>query len=176
LVEIKREAKQIRHYSVNFISNITFMAKLTPEIVEVLRKTASKIEKSQSYQWGHMGLCNCGFLAQEVTQLSKAEIHTRAMVGHGDWSEQLNDYCPTSGLPMDGLIAELISFGFDSDDLKHLERLSDGNILRMLPIDQRDLKHNLKSDVVKYIRTWATMLEDELLSMIKIEELEEEMV
>jgi hypothetical protein len=148
------------------------MAKLKPELVEVLRKTALKIEKSQSYQWGHMGLCNCGFLAQEVTQLTKTEIHTRAMCGHGDWSEQLNEYCPTSGLPMDGLIDELISFGFDADDLKHLERLSDGQVLQMLPVHQRDLKYNLKNDVVKYLILWATLLEDELLSHINIELLE----
>ena len=148
------------------------MAKLKPEIVDVLRKTALKTEKSQGYQWGHMGLCNCGFLAQEVTQLTKTEIHTRAMCGHGDWSEQLNDYCPTSGLPMDGLINELISFGFDADDLKHLERLSDGRVLQMLPIHQRDLKHNYKSDVVIYLRTWAMLQEDELLNNISIEQLE----
>jgi hypothetical protein len=144
------------------------MAKASIEIANVLRTTARKIASSESYQWGHMGLCNCGFLAQQVTQLTKAEIHTRAMQRHGDWTEQLNDYCPTSGLPMDDLIAELLSFGFDADDLKHLEKLSDGNVLRQLPIEERDLKYNSKRDVVKYLTTWATLIEDQLLTKIKL--------
>jgi hypothetical protein len=144
------------------------MARPNIEIIEALRNTASKIEVSKTYQWGHMGLCNCGFLVQEVTRLAKDQIHRRAMQGHGDWTEQLNDYCPTSGLQMDDLISELIAFGFDSDDLKHLEKLSDGQILRTLPLSERNLVHNQKSDVVKYLRAWANLLEDILLSSITL--------
>jgi hypothetical protein len=142
------------------------MAQPSIEIIEVLRTTASKIEASQTYQWGHMGLCNCGFLAQEITSLSKEQIHTRAMQGHGDWTEQLNDYCPTSGLQMDDLISELIAFGFDADDLKHLEKLSDSRILSKIPLHERDLKHNRKADVAKYLRVWANSLEEILLDSI----------
>lgn len=144
------------------------MAQVRPEIVEILRTTANKIESSSNYQWGHMGLCNCGFLAQQITSLTKEQIHTRAMQRHGDWNEQLNDYCPTSGLPMDDLISELISFGFDSDDLKHLEKLSDRRVLRMMPFEERNLKHNLKKDVVKYIRIWASILENQLIENIHL--------
>lgn len=147
------------------------MARASIEVIGVLRNTAKRLQQSNHYQWGHMGLCNCGFLAQEVTKLSKAEIHTRAMQSSGDWNEQLNDYCPTSGLPMDNLITELLSFGFDSSDLKHLERLSDGKILHQLPIEQRDLKHNLKKDVIKYISTWANLLEEELIEQVSIADL-----
>ncbi len=142
------------------------MAQSSIEIIQVLRSTAAKIEASQTYQWGHMGLCNCGFLAQEVTRLSKEQIHTKAMQGHGDWTEQLNDYCPTSGLQMDDLISELIAFGFDADDLKHLEKLSDSRILRKIPLPERDLKHNQKADVIKYLRMWANSLEEILLDSI----------
>lgn len=139
------------------------MAKVSLELVNVIRKAARKIANHKDYQWGHMGACNCGFLAQEVTRLTKAEIHQRAMTGHGDWTEQLNDYCPTSGLPMDGLIDELFRFGFDADDLKHLERLSDGRVLRTLPLESRNLKHNVNSDVVRYMNAWANLLEEELM-------------
>jgi hypothetical protein len=147
------------------------MAKASIEVISVLRSTAKKLQQSSNYQWGHMGLCNCGFLAQEVTKLTKAEIHTHAMQSSGDWNEQLNDYCPTSGLPMDGLITELLSFGFDSSDLKHLERLSDRQILQQLPIDRRDLKYNLKADVIKYLVAWASLLEEELLEQVSIADL-----
>jgi hypothetical protein len=67
------------------------MAKASLELIEALRKTANKLTNSNNYQWGHMGACNCGFLAQEVTQFRKEEIHARAMQRYGDWSEQLND-------------------------------------------------------------------------------------
>ena len=145
------------------------MAKPSLEIVEALRKAAKKIEESDNYQWGHMGACNCGFLAQEVTKLTKAEIHRRAMERHGDWTEHLNDYCPVNGLPFDAIISELIAFGFDSSDLKHLEKLSDPGILRTFSFAERNLQHNVKQDVVNYLKAWIKLLEDELVANIKIE-------
>ena len=144
------------------------MAKASVEIIDILRNTARSIAASADYQWGHMGACNCGFLAQQVTQLKKAEIHSRAMQGVGDWNEQLNDYCPTSGLPMDDLIHALLETGFDIDDLKHLERLSSLEILHTLPIDDRNLKHNLKSDVVKYLNAWISLMEGEILAKLEL--------
>jgi hypothetical protein len=93
------------------------------------------------------------------------------MEGYGDWNEQLNDYCPTSGLPMDNLISEMIAFGFDTDDLKNLERLDDKRILQRLSFEERNLHYNLKNDVVKYLRTWAAMMEEDLISKIKLDDL-----
>ncbi|MBL7843254.1 MAG: hypothetical protein KF846_04055 [Cyclobacteriaceae bacterium] len=149
------------------------MAKASLSLIDAIRKTAKTLEQSKEYQWGHMGSCNCGFLAQQVTQLRKDEIHRRAMERYGDWSEQLNDYCPTSGLPLDDVISEMIAFGFDAQDLKHLEKLSDPAILRSFPLGQRDLKHNLKKDVVAYMLAWANLLEQELLNKIELPVLQE---
>jgi len=147
------------------------MANIRFELIQALRTTALKIANSNSYQWGHMGLCNCGFLAQEITSFPKEEINKRAMQRPGDWSEQLNDYCPTSGLPMDNLIDELVAFGFSLNELRHLERLSDPAILKALPHEKRYLRHNIKEDVVIYLNTWATLLEESLLATISIKEL-----
>jgi len=147
------------------------MAKISFDLIQALRKTAHKIAQSNTYQWGHMGLCNCGFLAQEITSLSKEDIHRRAMQRHGDWSEQLNDYCPTSGLPMDDLIDELVNFGFTLGELRHLERLSDPTVLQSLPLDKRYLTHNVKEDVVVYFNAWARLLEESLLNEISLKEL-----
>lgn len=147
------------------------MAKKSIEIINLLRTTASAIESSQDYQWGHMGACNCGHLAQQITKLSKAEIHQKAMQSHGDWTEQLNDYCPTSGLPLDTLISDMLSVGFDAEDLKHLERLSDASILNTLPAHQKYLIHNRKADVVIYLKAWANKIEAELLESIKLDDL-----
>ena len=144
------------------------MARATNDIVQVLRKTATELSKASTYQWGHMGSCNCGFLAQQITLMSSKEIHSKAMQKHGDWNEQLNDYCPTSGLLMDDLISQMLDFGFDSDDLKHLEKLSDSKVLRCLPVEERHLQNNSKKDVIKYLETWATMLEQEVIEKIKL--------
>ncbi len=144
---------------------------IRPELIQTLRSAARKINQSTTYQWGHMGLCNCGFLAQEITKLTKEEIHRRAMERHGDWTEQLNDYCPTSGFPMDDLITELIDFGFTREELQHLEKLSNPEVLKWIPPSERNLKHNTKKDVVRYLNTWAQALEDQLLASIKISDL-----
>lgn len=142
------------------------MAKACIENIQILRHTAYRIEYSPNYQWGHMGACNCGFLAQEVTKLTKAEIHSSALLGYGDWNEQLNDYCPTSGLPFDHIIGSLLNQGFDIDELRNLEKLSDIQIrLRLQPMD---LVQNNKDHVVLYLRKWADLLEETLLENITI--------
>jgi hypothetical protein len=147
------------------------MARSDLNVVNVLRKTAVVLAESSEYQWGHMGSCNCGYLAQQITHLKKNQIHSYAMQRHGDWNEQLNDYCPTSGLPMDDLISEMINFGFDTDDLKNLERLGDKRILSSLPEGERNLYFNLKNDVITYLNTWASLLEEDCVNQIKLTDL-----
>lgn len=148
------------------------MAKPRPELIQALRNTAKKLNKSQNYQWGHMGSCNCGHLVQEVTQLSKAEIHEYAMRTHGgDWSEQALDYCPTSGYLMDQVISIMIEAGMDIVDFRHLERLSDKEVLTRLPLEERYLKHNVRDDVVKYMNAWADLLEEQLADQVSIADL-----
>lgn len=144
------------------------MARTNIELIQAIRGAAKSLDQSPNYQWGHMGSCNCGFLAQEISQLSKEDIHQRAMQKYGDWNEQLNDYCPTSGLPMDTLISCMLDIGLDTEDLKNLEKLSDPKVLRSFPIEQRWLKHNNKSDVILYMNRWATVLEQELLESVII--------
>ena len=147
------------------------MARNIISVINVLRETARAIGIDGDYQWGHMGSCNCGFLAQQITHLKKSQIHSYAMQRYGDWNEQLNDYCPSSGMPMDDLISEMISFGFDTDDLKNLERLSDKRILNSLPDGKRNLYFNVKSDVITYLNAWAALLEEDCVNQIKLTDL-----
>ena len=149
------------------------MAKATFEVIQALRNTSGRLKISNDYQWGHMGSCNCGFLAQEITHLRKDEIHSRAMCRYGDWSEQLNDYCPTSGLLMDDLISEMLAFGFDRDDLIHLERLSHPAVIAKAKVGERTFQHNLKEDAIRYLNLWADMLENEMIDKIKVPKLEQ---
>jgi hypothetical protein len=148
------------------------MARPKPELIQALRNTARKLKKSQTYQWGHMGSCNCGHLVQEVTKLSKAEIHEYAMrTRGGDWSEQALDFCPTSGYLMDQVISYMLSAGMEIEDFKHLERLSDQQVLNRLPQNERYLRHNIREDVIKYMNAWADLLEEKLADKITLEDI-----
>lgn len=144
------------------------MAKPSVKLIEAIRRTAQNLKNGAPYQWGHMGCCNCGNLAQEITKLSRAEIHERAMKRKGDWNDQCDNFCPTSGIAMDDLISELLNAGLDIDDLKNLEDLSDKNILKTLPTGRRNLIKNKRDDVVIYLNAWAKILEKTLIDEIDL--------
>ncbi len=147
------------------------MARPSLSVVQALRTTARRLEAAdglKAYQWGHMGSCNCGHLAQTVCHLDPAVIHQRALLTrHGDWDDQLNDYCPHSGLPLDDVIDQMLDAGFSRPDLAHLERLSDPAVRAALgPERANRLRHNHRADVVLYLRTWADQLETALLATL----------
>lgn len=139
------------------------MARPSQRLIAALRASARKINDSENYQWGHMGACNCGFLTQELTNLSKREIHEYAMRGKGDWSEQVDAFCPTSQMPMDLLISELIGAGLSLTDLINLERLKDPAVLCRIPAERRmTLQHNQRADVALYLENWADLLSEQM--------------
>ncbi|MCX2745734.1 hypothetical protein OO013_17760 [Mangrovivirga sp. M17] len=137
------------------------MARPNRSLISALRKAAKKLNKSDKYQWGHMGSCNCGFLAQEITKLNKGEIHAYAMQKYGDWTEQAMDYCTDSKQPFDLIINTMVNEGLTIEDLIELERLKNKEVLKRIP-NKDYLKHNKKEDVVKYMNAWADLLEEKL--------------
>jgi hypothetical protein len=144
------------------------MARPTPELINALRRTARNLKNGAPYQWGHMGGCNCGNLAQELTKLNRDQIHKYAMQRYGDWNEQVEDYCSTSKMPIDLIINEMLNAGLILEDLKHLEKLDDRQVLLRLPLEARHLRHNVRDDVVAYMNTWANMLEEQILEKITL--------
>lgn len=129
------------------------------KVIQALRETATQIATSGRYEWGHMGSCNCGHLAQNVTSFTRAEIQHFALQKRGDWSEQVIDYCPTSGYPMDLIIGRMIEFGFTQSDLRQLENLSNPEILAKAGV--ASFNRNVMSDTVKYMNAWADLLENQ---------------
>jgi len=141
------------------------MATPTPELILGIRKTIQKLKNGAPYQWGHMGACNCGNLAQELTKLTKGEIHAYAMQRHGDWNEQLVDYCPSSGYPMDLMVSKMLETGLTLDDLMHLEKLSDPEILKFIHVEKRqNISKNNKADVILYLQVWVKHLEEKWIT------------
>lgn len=93
----------------------------------------------------------------------KASVESiQALRKTADNLEQTSDYA----WQHTNIIRDILSFGFDINDIKHLQHLSDDAILSSLPVDERNLHHYIKRDVAKYIRTWATLLENKLLDDI----------
>jgi len=139
------------------------MARANRELITALRATALKLEAGAPYRWTHMGACNCGHLAQTVTQLSADDIRRYALERSGEWAEQGLEFCPTSGYPMDAILTALFELGLSSDDLGQLERLTNPEVLRRLPIELRkQLSYRDRDHVVLYMRTFADVLEEKL--------------
>lgn len=126
--------------------------------MHVLQATANRLAAGNKYTWTHMGRCNCGHLAQTVTALPPGEIHALALEKRGDWRDHAIEYCPDSGYPIDHIITQLLELGLSTDELAHLERLSDPRVLARLPPERRHLQHKRREDVVLYLRTWAAAL------------------
>lgn len=126
------------------------------DLVIALRTTAARLEAGSSYQWGHLGMCNCGHLVETVCGIAPPQIHRIALERRGDWEQLANDYCPTSGYAIDDVISTLLDLGMSTRDIGHLEKLDDPKILAILGV--RHLRRNQRADVVAYMRAWADLL------------------
>ena len=148
-------------------------SKLEPVILN-LRAAAMRLQSENHYQWGHMGFCNCGYLAQEISSKQAHEIHSSALQKPGDWRDQLREYCPGSGLPMDEIIGIMETAGFSIQDLINLERLDDSRVLKR--VGRGTLSHNRKQDVVDYLNAWASICEEEWLESVELPKLKSELL
>ncbi|MEM7672135.1 MAG: hypothetical protein AAF212_02225 [Verrucomicrobiota bacterium] len=136
------------------------MAHPTEFVITKLREAADRLARENDYHWGHTGRCNCGTLAQCITDLTPVEIYRRSQAQRlGEWSEFAEEYCPESGAPVDSIIDTMIQAGFNLKDIRHLEHLSDRSILRAIPGGPRYLRKSDKQHVILYMRTWAGLLE-----------------
>jgi len=139
------------------------MAKPSTHLIKALIDTAKRLDSGASYSWGHLGKCNCGHLTQTLTGVSPDEIHRKALSRGGDWGEVSDDYCPTSGMPVDQLIRTLLSEGLLLEDIAHLEELDDPKVLAHLPTSlPRHLKRNDREHAAAYFRAWASLLRTNL--------------
>jgi hypothetical protein len=143
-------------------------------VIVHLRSAAMRLQSENHYQWGHMGFCNCGYLAQEISGKQAQDIHKSALQKPGDWRDQLREYCPGSGLPMDEIIEIMEGAGFSVQDLINLERLDDGRVLQR--IGRGSLSHNRKQDVIDYLNAWASICEEEWLHSAKLPRLKSELL
>jgi hypothetical protein len=135
-----------------------WMATPSFALVQILRETAGRLASGAEYQWSHFGKCNCGHLVQTATRIPAAEIHRTAHRKLSEWSEIPDDFCPQTGVLIDRVIDTLFELGLTNTDLRHLEDLTDPEVLAGLPGGRRYLQRNQRADVILYMRTWADLL------------------
>jgi hypothetical protein len=51
---------------------------MSKSLSEALEIVAERLSSGAPYQWGHMGQCNCGHVAQVLTNKTAREIHQSA--------------------------------------------------------------------------------------------------
>jgi hypothetical protein len=126
-----------------------------------LRKTAARLRTGVAYQWGHMGQCNCGHLAQTLCGWSAAEIHRSALLqGTGEWTEHAYDYCSGSGALIDDVVDQLLAAGLSRDDIADVENLSNRQVLTAMKVGM--LERNNRDHAIAYFDAWADLLDPKL--------------
>jgi hypothetical protein len=140
------------------------MAYPTARLLRGLQDTIARLTQSDApYNWCHQGHCNCGHLAQSLTQYDASQIHHYAIQKRGDWDQHTLDHCTTSQHPIDWMISDMLQAGLSLTDLRHLERLSDPQLLARMPLERRrNLNYKNREDLVYYLRTWQTLLLEQL--------------
>ena len=145
------------------------MAQKTLELVYALRTTAARLARGAPYAWTHMGACNCGHLAQTITQLSADELRKIALEKRGEWADQALEWCPTSGYPIDHVIESMLAMGLNRTDIGDLEKLSNPLVVRRLPPEvKKSLSYRERDHVVLYLRAFADLIEEELVDDIPL--------
>jgi hypothetical protein len=125
-----------------------------------LRETAARLEGGARYEWGHVGRCNCGHLAQTVAALDDRAILRLFGQELGEWSEHARGRCAATNQDLEALFQVLHKAGLSRTDLLHLEHLSDPAVLRRLPDERRRaLRRNERADVAVYMRALADEVE-----------------
>ena len=117
-----------------------------------LKETVGRLKRTTTpYSWGHFGKCNCGHLAQTVTQKTSKEIHESASYLGGDWGVRAEEYCPVSRYLIDDIIRQLLILGLEQTDIVHLENLSDPKVISRIPGNKIKLERNSKEDAIAYM-------------------------
>ncbi|MCB0355091.1 MAG: hypothetical protein KDD64_16275 [Bdellovibrionales bacterium] len=132
-------------------------------LVQALQDSAARLRSGASYEWGHVGRCNCGHLAQSITRLSDREIYSRFLPKLDEWSEHANEYCSSSGSPIETIFETLERHGFHASDIKHLEFLSDPRVLGRISAERLPLRRNERNDVISYMEALADILSEQKL-------------
>lgn len=140
------------------------------KLIEVLRK-AAKCITPENYNWMALGQCNCGHLIQAATGLTHREICYQAIKKQGDWQSVSKLHEPNSGWEIDNTITIMLDLGLTIEDFTTLENLSNSKILERLNVSL--LERDNPSHCIMYLKSWADMLEEEIIQAISLRDLDD---
>jgi hypothetical protein len=139
-------------------------------VAGVLDNAADELKRTWfGYEWNDRTRCNCGIVAQQVTQTSATELRTLLPPIYENgvfcptWASMTEIYCRDSGLEQNEVFRALLTAGLRREDFSHLERLSHPRIVaRMEPFrsTKKAVRCSRKSDVIAYLRSWAIGIEE----------------
>jgi len=135
----------------------------------VLDNAADELKRTWfGYEWNDRTRCNCGIVARLVMETSPARLKTLLPPIYANgvfcptWAAMTESYCPDTGLAQNEVFRALLNAGLRREDFTHLEELSHPRIVdRMEPHrrSRRVVRRSRKSDVIAYLRGWATGIE-----------------
>lgn len=144
------------------------------ELIEVIKKTIHVLENDLVYyDWMRSTSCNCGILAQQIginpdhilSQISTVDDHS---LPGGPWTRcsRLQSKCEATGKPLQEVFKKLFDLGLSFKDIGNLENLSDENILKKMGgthkvYHGRNSRRGEKTEVIKYLKAWTELLEEE---------------
>lgn len=109
------------------------------KLIDGLRKSADRLESDpHQYEWIDRTSCNCGILAQAITNMDRGQLSTALKELHpGSWTEIANDRksCSITGLPMNFVVRSLLDAGMTWRDFSELECLSNKKIAERAFLD-----------------------------------------
>lgn len=131
------------------------------KLISALESVISGLESgSVNYDWEKVCQCNCGLVAQAITGLQDKELYEKLLhpmiekyhdasegrrkLNHKKkydptWCQLVAEYCPLTGMPMEGIFKILYEAGMTRENIAHLENLSDKTILERAEINTESI-------------------------------------
>lgn len=136
----------------------------------VLDNAADELKQTWfGYEWNDRTRCNCGVVARMILEASPARLKTLLPPIYENgifcptWETMTEIYCEDSGLARHEVFRTLLQAGLRRGDFSHLEQLSHPKIVARMEPHRRTkwaVLRSRKSDVIAYLRGWATGIED----------------
>lgn len=159
---------------------------MNTKLITALRTSAKALENDTfGYNWNEAHSCNCGILCCALfgKSLSDMEKLLEENNIYGQWAEAVQEYCPVTGTSTNKIFKELMSYGLSPADIVQLENLSSPAVIARMGLTETVTRttrngwfkkpivvtetvptrpeYNRKEHLIKYLRTWADMLQEE---------------
>jgi hypothetical protein len=159
------------------------MATPNARLIQALRDTSDSLaDGSAEYFWSRPSTCNCGLLAQRLLGISEAELTSKidriAVLGgrfprmrgrswasmSNNWSQACGESCKQSGLFVEIIFGALSKVGLKPIDFLELEHCSNPLVINRVRSYRHPLCFATKSYVAEYMRVWADVLDEQLIT------------